>query len=604
MNKSKGRVVFIIAIILVILLALGGTSAVLYFTTDLFKNEKTLFYKYINESQKIGQILSYSDFYGYNQKKETTPHTFERTISFNESESPSTLNSNNSPINNFKIEINGKNDPINENEFRNIKIKYKDNELFQVSTIRNGDLYGTLLHDIITKYIAIENNNLHEFASKLGIENAENIPDKIQFDKYNDLFSLSEQQKKDILNTYKSVLSNFTEGDYIKQKNVPLLLNNNNINTTTYSLVLTEKQVYNIYKMLLESTQNSEVIINLIREKGRILGYGEKQLNEIVNEFKDYIQKELIEDINLEEKSDKEELRIILYVADKKLLKTEIIIEENEITGIIYESNKLSISVDRKNSSDKALVEVNKNVTGDRLEYEISIDSVVNNDETNMKFKMSKNGSVSASEIIDEKSIEISDKSSTLKINSTNTEKYSDNINIEKLDASNSVTLNNYSAEDIQNLMMAIIQRSQQYFENKANVLSEINKGSSDSVISNILSGYNVSNQSRKTIGNAAEEINTQEVEAFNSMIKPYSGSNIKGSNVKALLSTIKNTNTMYINDLNKQITIKFDKEETANIEKINNIINEIEATANYTVSIEGYSGKGYINKIGIKKEI
>lgn len=608
MKSNKSRVIIIVAVILIVLLAIGATFAVLYMTTDLFKSPKTLFYQYMMQNEEIGQVFNFSELETYTQKENTAPHTYSALVTFNQTITENT-STQASPMNDLKIIINGKSDPINQNSSSNLNVQYADSNLFTINTIKNGDLYGILSEEIITKYIAVKNENLKEFASKLGFtdEEIEIIPDKINVNKYDNLFSLTEEQKNNLMNSYKTVLiNNISKESYTKQKDVPLLLNNNNINTTTYSVTLTEKQFYNIYKIALETTKNNEVMINIIKEKAKILGYKETQLDEIVNSFQEEIQ-EIIDDINLDEKSDNQAVKIILYTADKMLLKTDIVIYEKTTIGIEYQENnpekKILITINSKESFDNFSIEISKKVADEKIEFLISIISDVKDQESKIVYKFEKSGNISSNEIKDAVSFGINDGTNTYRIDYTNTNNYSDSIDVEKLDSSNSVTLNDYPAEDIQNLVSAVGERTFQVLVEKTNALKQINQGQ-DIWILRLIPGAQMFNAANQSINAATNTLEKQAVEAFNSQFMPYSGSDVNGSTVKALLTTIMSNNANFSNDISKQITVEFGQYMgVSDTETINGISNLINTASKYSVSLE-YGVEGMVNKIAIKENI
>ena len=582
MYRNKSRVIVIIAIVLVVLLAIGATFAVLYLTTDMFKSNKTLFYKYMGQNGKIGQVLDYSELDTYRQRSESLPHTFDGQVTYTQGSSENTQATENNLINNLKIEIKGKSNPKNQDKSLDLKLRYEDTDIFHVSTIKNNELYGILSEEIITKYIAVQNNNLNEFVSKLGFEATDIFPNKIEINEYDRLFKLTDEQKANILNVYQPIfMDNIPNENYTKQKEVPLLLNNNNITTTTYSVTLTEQELYVIYQNILETSKNSQVITDLIKEKAAILGYDNSQLNELVVNYQKAIQ-ELIDNINIGEKTSREAVKIILYTADKQLLKTDIIIYENTIIEVICDQSdtqaELDINVNQKNASNQAFVKIIKSFTNEKLEFGVTVNVIEDNDQYKAVLKIEKNGSSDASEIKNAISFGINDGNTTYRLDFTTTEDYSNSVDVEKLDTSNSVTLNNYQAEDIQNLMEAIITRLGQVFQEKITLLQ------SEGVV---IPGLEQTNT-----------ISTQELTAFNSQFMTYSGSDVIGENVKTLLSEIINSNTLYENN---KIAINYEQyQDVTDNETINTIGSLINSTSRYNITLE-YGLEGFVNKIIIK---
>ena len=593
MYKTKKRMILIISLVLIILLAVIASLAILYLNTDLFKSNKDLFYKYIQQNGIITELANFSELDKYLDKSESLPHTYDSTLKFTENSSDSTQ------LNSFNVEITGKNDPINQNESLDLKLKYGDAELFHINGIKNNNLYGVLSEEIVTKYIAVENNNLKEFATKLGIENTEKLPNKIKTNNYLEIFSLTEEQKINIFNVFKPILIDNLSNDYFtRQNDVPLLLNNNNITTKTYVLCLNEKQLNDILQNILVTAKNSGVILNIVKDKARILGYEENAIDEIVREYQDLAQ-EQINNISVEN-TQNEALKIILYTADGKLLKTNIIIHEDITVEMVCSQNdtqvELNITINEKESSDQTTFQIVKYVTSDKFEYSITTNLLIDNSQNKIVFKAEKNGDSSSSQIKDAVSFGINDGVSINRIDYTNVENYQNDVNIERLNSSNSVTLNNYSSDEIQNLIEAIIGRMEQVYQEKIIELENMN------ISLNSLLPYTIWFNSRNTIDESNNTMTSLEIQAFNSIFMPYSGSDTKGSNVKALISAIIASNTSYENDSSKQISLSFgDYIEVIDVQELKNLSDQINSSSSYKV-ILNYAAEGIVNKITIEE--
>src|SRR5699024_8355448 len=82
--------------------------------------------------------------------------------------------------NNTNITFTGKVDNANNRIEQDISVNYSDTVKLPFKFKRYGDIYGVQADSISETYLAIENNNLQEFVQKFGIENVENIPNKIE----------------------------------------------------------------------------------------------------------------------------------------------------------------------------------------------------------------------------------------------------------------------------------------------------------------------------------------------------------------------------------------------------------------------------------------
>ena len=105
----KNKKILIIPIVIIILLvALAGVSAFLYFKTDLFKSPKQLFFKYLGESVSSTKNFNYdkslANYKELSQKSSKSTGEITGSITDNSSNTSSSSKSIEDAINNSKIE--------------------------------------------------------------------------------------------------------------------------------------------------------------------------------------------------------------------------------------------------------------------------------------------------------------------------------------------------------------------------------------------------------------------------------------------------------------------------------------------------------------------
>lgn len=458
MKSKKGLIAAIVVAIIIILALAGG---LIYAKTDLFKPADKLFYKYL-----LGEKteFDYDEFLEEVKNAEEKEYSSNGEINANiDMQSISAYARNNlNNINKFKIEFEQKNKP-NENKMSsNIKLSYDNKDVVEADLVKNSDIYGIqsdIMHD---KYIVVENNNLKELAKKLGMDE-EKIPDKFEQVEAYDLLYVSKEDRKEIVDKYKQVVNNKIGKDkYTAEKNVETEINGEKIKTNTYKLTITEKEVYETIKSILETAKDDEKTQELIISKYEMINKNVQNSEELTKDnIKDYID-DLISDVDRELKyASEDSMDIIVYVNKGKTVKIEAKENEDTISAEFFEKdnkNNIVISIeDYKLNIEYELKEEsnNKNLKGTitilsdneeqgKIDYEIAIKGTIGKgkNEITAKFNIE----------ADEEKIELNIKENV---------NYDEKVTIEDLDSDKIVKLNDMSEDEIKDLFMEVYKKVQ-----------------------------------------------------------------------------------------------------------------------------------------------
>ena len=458
MKSKKGLIAAIVVAIIIILALAGG---LIYAKTDLFKPADKLFYKYL-----LGEKteFDYDEFLEEVKNAEEKEYSSNGEINANiDMQSISAYARNNlNNINKFKIEFEQKNKP-NENKMSsNIKLSYDNKDVVEADLVKNSDIYGIqsdIMHD---KYIVVENNNLKELAKKLGMDE-ENIPDKFEQVEAYDLLYVSKEDRKEIVDKYKQVVNNKIGKDkYTAEKNVETEINGEKVKTNTYKLTITEKEVYETIKSILETAKDDEKTQELIISKYEMINKNVQNSEELTKDnIKDYID-DLISDVDRELKyASEDSMDVIVYVNKGKTVKIEAKENEDTISAEFFEKdnkNNIVISIeDYKLNIEYELKEEsnNKNLKGTitilsdneeqgKINYEIAVQGTIGKgkNEITAKFNIE----------ADEDKIELNIKENV---------NYDEKVTIEDLDSDKIVKLNDMSEDEIKDLFMEVYKKVQ-----------------------------------------------------------------------------------------------------------------------------------------------
>lgn len=314
-------------IILVAILAIACiTFAAVYFATDTFKSDKDLFYKYAKQID-LKEFVDLESYNAYSKRLQTEGHASEGEFSIQMTEEEQRISES--------IKYNGYTDPINKTENYDISINKDGEELIAVNYLKDQDLYGILFKDIVNQYIVVENNNLKEFASKLGVKDTSKIPDRIEIPETN----VNYEEINSILNKYlNTAIETIPKDNYSKIKKGNIALDDKTVEADGYQVKLKVKDVQTILTKVLESAKNDEQVFNLM-----------KKFNSEEITFEDY---QASIDGNLEEISreiSNEENIDIVYITVYKQGKdtVKLLIE----IGVEEPKNKMELSIEESGNS-------------------------------------------------------------------------------------------------------------------------------------------------------------------------------------------------------------------------------------------------------------
>lgn len=548
--KSGKKIVVAILIVLILILIAGGAFAYVYMATDLLKTDEELFYKY------FAQISSEDGFIDnriqeFNNKKEQTPYENSGEITVGAKYPEESLEKIIKKVNELSIRFSGKKDKLSEKVEQNIEVDYGEDVIFPISYRKDGDKFGLKFDELSKQFISVRNENLKEFATKFGMEDVSELPNKIELTENYEQISFTDEEIEQLKQIYGSVLQ-----QNILEENFSSIKTKEN---ESYTLELTSEQIKNLIVKMLETTKENTLIIDKLNE---IILAQDPEADQIDVSVID----EIIADINGENTSnsltgitDKAEdimggineediadiadipnLRITLVQSDKKL--TQIIMQFGDNTISINKNivdNSLSYGIECKIIEDAETSESNS-----IFEEEIS-EPVQANIYLNLQYigldtlvDVQENYEIGFNLIKDEESMLYE-----YKIN-CNTQ-FVDSVSIENLDKNVSVFLNDYNGEQITTFMT-----------NVGTKLQEINKTQmeklglkeyenpvlySNPLTSMILFNFMVYNMAIDSIPDV--DLSQQEIDAFNSMFTQYVGEDRRGSEINAMIKTVQNNN-------------------------------------------------------------
>lgn len=455
-NKTIITVTIITIIIIIFIIAL------LYFKTDLFKSNETLFYKYLLKTELIEQDVA-TTYQNLAQNFANSNYSKAGTISSSMASNDNSTNIANIQ-NLFSIKYNTLKNKDLKQLYSDYTISSDNQDIIIFRFLKDGSTCALKAENVVTKYLGLENRDLKEFFSKIGVKDTSIIPDNLPETSLEEFLKIEPELSNKIKSTYITIITDFFEKDnFIKIKNTN--------KTTTIELSLTEKEIADLGKRILETLKNDDETINLIINKASLMGY---DLN--IDSCKTYIQEQIdkITDTTFSEEPGYFKLAVTGNGKETIALELRLICEDDtgnksqKIYKIdLSESSKLTINInDGKTNNIKIVItfgyENNSllqnieifNINDDgsetrilRMQYQINNNN--NNVEQNLELEtLSK------------------ENNSTIQISMNSTTQLKEDVEIEKITDQNTTILNDLTSEQLSGLIYAITMRVQYLYGN------------------------------------------------------------------------------------------------------------------------------------------
>ena len=471
MGRKKRILLITLSIVLVLILIVGGVLVYLNTATDAFKENDELFYKYLYQNSSIFNVIDTNLLDRYYLKIDNNIYTGDSELTIktgNSDGSDSDTKDFDDFINNLKLQSTTKSNLPDKKQEIESKISYKDQEQFKFSIIRNGDNFGAKSDEVVNKYLVVKNENLRDIYNKLGIKNADSIPNKFDRINYNIYKNMNTEDKNRILATYQNLLnSTISKNHYSKKENVNLSANGQNFVANAYSMTLTEHEVDSLKVSFLEKLMSDELTLKYIIQFMQLdTSYTVK--------IKQRIQEE-IDDLKKNQRDGNENIVITVYESNKQLLTTTVETEE-----YLYTINN-NISADgqtvviAKNSKDgnniTETTTLTRNTSSNKNSF--SIDYTAKTGETvtaKDTLTIELDGALEGNQIQLTAKLENVDGNKVNEITYTNKKEFVDSVEIEEFNSENSVNVNGSNGmniEDMNSIYKSIIERIQYLYGEK-----------------------------------------------------------------------------------------------------------------------------------------
>lgn len=467
----KNKKVLIISIVFFIIL-ISIILVTIYFTTDLFKGNKKIFFENLGKIEIV-------DFNFFNAYK-----TSNKKITNNSNLSTSNIDIYKSDINKetgvadvqkiLNIKSNGLNNVDLKQSYKDFTISANDPKSLILKFVKDNNVYGIGIDNVLAKYITVENTNLKELFNKIGTENITQTPNTIP-NNVQEILNINEDTIKTLIDSYVLILrDNINEGNFYKIYNED--------KTQIIGVTLTQQETVDLLKIILEKAKDDNTFLDFALNKAQLLGY-----NQITNEsLKAEIQKYI------------DELNNQTYSSDKGFLKIELLKKNKEITNIkisgkYKENNKLDLITPIENNYEISISVIEKGKIGvnvkenekkeinliftyayDENDIKIGIDYKTKNEDNkdniiNIQYQIS---NYQTDNITQNMTVSlVAQEENNFQINLSKEINIKQDVQIEKLTTENSVKINGMSSEELSELFTAIKNRFVSLYADEINYI-------------------------------------------------------------------------------------------------------------------------------------
>ena len=345
MKKKK---ILLIIIPIVIVLIIAAIIAVLYFTTDLFKSNEELFWKYFAQNQDVFDVIKNDKQAEQSQFKTNNSYTSDGNLSL-------VIAQGENSSKQLNVVTTARHDITTNRTYADATLKNGDIDLFKASYINSGDIYAVSCDEIFQGYVGTENSGLTQLAANFGIEN---FPDSINVNEYTNLLDVTDEEWAHISETYLPVIMNVISKESYTKSSEEIQVNGQTYNANVYGIQITgenlKQLIINALTTLRGDTQTLVMLSNKLSTLGLGIEYTDtSNLALKIDELIDNMQNVTIGD----------NLYINVYENNGEVIRTEINLE-----------NTINLVYDRTSSSSSLTIDL----IGTMTEQEIIDESIDN----------------------------------------------------------------------------------------------------------------------------------------------------------------------------------------------------------------------------------
>lgn len=392
-------------------------------------------------------------------------------------------------VNQLSITLNGQVDVKSKSIEEGVSVNYSPEVTLPINVRYKDGLFGYQTEYVGSKYIV---NDKTQSVTTGTSENNESES------------TITQEDIQNLIKKYGEIALNQLSDDKFSKENSG--------DSTIYKLTVTETDVNNMVNAVYETlSQDQETI---------------QKFNLDIDKINDYIEKNQ----NNTQSEDESNIEIALYKNNGNITKVEVKKDEMTLSlekisqngslqyKLIFSNENANIELDLSYSGLSTLQNVEEN-------YVLSLNTINNDSSVNL-----------------------------MTYNLSNKVDFVDSVNIESFDDNNAIIYSKYDPTQIDSFDQAVTERMEQVNQMQMEQLGidASNNPVTKSIVEPILS-LALTLQASNTINNVSLQTQVADVNTFNQKFEIYEGTNIQGTTVRGLLTTIANNNGIQSGDTTTQ---------------------------------------------------
>ncbi|MCI9177293.1 MAG: hypothetical protein HFJ28_01655 [Clostridia bacterium] len=453
--KGKKTLLIVVIIVIALIIMAGGAFAALYFATDLLKTNDQLFAKYLFEDNELSTLLVSEVIQNQEQFKKENSYSSEGILKVE-------MQKKEGQVQTIQMNTNSKHNKDTKRSYTEAVLKDGEENVLNFSYINDNDVYGVKFDQIYANYIGIRNKDLKQFARTIGLpeETVNQIPDTIPLEVAKNTEIITKEEAKYLEDTYyKIIIDSIAKENYSKTEKVNIKIEDKTYEASGYKLMLNQNEISTILNNVVKKAKDDTQTMNILEKIITELEIGKQTSPE------DFV--EALEQLAQNMQKEEFTIEIIVYQSEGKTIRTQL--NMNKEIGIMFdianntkEKQKVIITIEDL-KQDVALAQINLQKTISRAETMHEVSIVVGSKESSYQITSNTTlGNISNNTIHNTSSITIKDyQNNNIKASYDKTIKMETEApEIQELKNSNTVIVNNYSKEQLEQFFEGIIENA------------------------------------------------------------------------------------------------------------------------------------------------
>lgn len=257
MIRKKKLLLMLIPIAVVLDVAIIVTIMLL--STDALKSDRELFWNYFAQNVDVADFIFNNKLESQYEFKQNNSYTSNGNLSL-------VIEQGENSSKQLNATTNARHDQNTSRTYAEAILKNGDIDLFKVSYINSGDIYGIKCDEIFPNYVGIQNADLSQLASNFGIPNS-NIPNRIVPQAFFDLLDLTDEQKAHLQEVYIPIINNKIQDTQFAQSTEYTEVYGVGNECNVYTLVLTSDNIKEILRDILSNAKLDNQTMTMLTEK-------------------------------------------------------------------------------------------------------------------------------------------------------------------------------------------------------------------------------------------------------------------------------------------------------------------------------------------------